>query len=492
MIFYFEVLSVISPVGVLEQAREIRLDVPGLAPPEAVTRTGAEIGAVAIRRLGGHGAGRAYQPVVFIVVIVTLALRRRALTPDVGIMRAPPLEPIGSLVDLGVGLFWRNLRRLCRVASVLFKSFRYKAPNLVELAFESLESLSNIVVQPIERALQLLEPRAQSAEHLHRSYIVGTGGRPFSFVTVSSQSHRSVLFVAVSGVSPIVQEFSSDHILMEPHLAIFQSLFGIFHMAHQLDLLPSDLMLCSLVVRTDPRQPRGISTYPPTLRRPLGLWVWGALLGTLVPTVASAQADPETEESATHHQRGLELYEREEYDAAIEEFNRAETISHNRANLWNLARCYERTGRNATAMDYLDLYLREPDLPSERRERALALRRALAERGGDSLRGPWAILGVGLALAVTGGVLDVLAYTRSRRGGDEPFVNMDEYDRWRDGVEGLAIAGDILVLGGVGVAVAGLIWLLMARRSPEPDGTPTLTAGATAGGGLLLLNGSFP
>jgi len=216
----------------------------------------------------------------------------------------------------------------------------------------------------------------------------------------------------------------------------------------------------------------------------------------LTPFGAAAQSGSGAPEAATHHQRGLELYSEERYAEAIEEFNRAETLSHDRANVWNLARCYEQLGRDRTAMDYIDLYLREPELPPDRRERALELRRALGERGGSSLSGPWAILGVGLGLAVAGVVLDVLAYTRSQRDDSEPFESMEEYIQWRDGVEGLAMAGDFLLLGGLGVAVAGLLWLLLARRSPPPAATsgttPILSAAFAAGGGMLLLQGRFP
>jgi len=73
------------------------------------------------------------------------------------------------------------------------------------------------------------------------------------------------------------------------------------------------------------------------------------------------------------------------------------------------------------------------------------------------------LLGTGLALAVTGGVLDIVAYTRA----EEPqgFDDFDEYQEWYDSVGDMALAGDVLVGVGAATFVGGLIWLLVNRRS---------------------------
>lgn len=80
-----------------------------------------------------------------------------------------------------------------------------------------------------------------------------------------------------------------------------------------------------------------------------------------------------------------------------------------------------------------------------------------------SLVGPWVLLGAGLALALTGGVLDIVAYVGAGREADDSFGDQAEYDEWYDGVVNTAIAGDVLVGVGGAAAVAGLIWLLVTR-----------------------------
>lgn len=75
---------------------------------------------------------------------------------------------------------------------------------------------------------------------------------------------------------------------------------------------------------------------------------------------------------------------------------------------------------------------------------------------------PWVVLGTGLALGATGGVLDIVSLVESRR--TEPTQSMDDYQHWQNVVRNTALAGDILLWTGVAVTVGGLIWLLLSRR----------------------------
>jgi hypothetical protein len=166
----------------------------------------------------------------------------------------------------------------------------------------------------------------------------------------------------------------------------------------------------------------------------------------------------------------------------------------------NLARCHQQLGDRQRALGYIDRYLAEPDLPPESRTRAEGIRQELLAAasgggGGGNLAGLWAVLGTGLALLVTGGVLDIVAYSRSStgHGDDDPFSTQDEYEDWRDGATNIAIAGDVLVAVGAAAAVAGLIWLLVARRSRSGQASTArrLALLPMGNGGVMLRLGAW-
>ena len=153
----------------------------------------------------------------------------------------------------------------------------------------------------------------------------------------------------------------------------------------------------------------------------------------------------------------------------IARFERAEALAHSRTNVMNLARCYQELGEPERAIQYLDLYLQEPNLPQDARARAEQMRQQLRQSvsggGGGNLAGPWALLGSGLGVLLAGAILDIVAYVRSDPGSYDQLESQQEYDDWHDGTTSLAIAGDVLVGVGAAAAVAGLIWLLVANRS---------------------------
>jgi tetratricopeptide (TPR) repeat protein len=108
-----------------------------------------------------------------------------------------------------------------------------------------------------------------------------------------------------------------------------------------------------------------------------------------------------------------------------------------------------------------------------------------------SSSGPWALIGVGLGLALTGAVVDTVALVQSRR--EEPFLDLDEYDEWRTRVQALAISGDVLLPLGGAMAVAGLIWLLVDRRHHETaaGSGATLSVSPAPGGAVAVCGGRF-
>ena len=103
--------------------------------------------------------------------------------------------------------------------------------------------------------------------------------------------------------------------------------------------------------------------------------------------------------------------------------------------------------------------------------RAEQLRTELEGGSSSSLAGPWAILGSGLALILTGGILDIAAYVRS--DADQNFDTYDQYDDWRSSSVSIAVAGDVLMGIGAAAAIGGLIWLLVARRSGSGQASAT-------------------
>ncbi len=206
---------------------------------------------------------------------------------------------------------------------------------------------------------------------------------------------------------------------------------------------------------------------------------WSGALSLVLVVIGSSpamaqQGDEATQRASAHHERGIQLFQAGDFRQAAREFERAEGIAHSRTNLINLARCYQELGDNRNALRYIDRFLREPDLPPESRTRAEGIRQQLQTSGGGSgLAGPWALFGAGLAIALTGGILDIVAYVQSDtdHNANDPFGSTDEYDDWAEGAVALATAGDVLVAVGAAAAVAGLVWLLVARRSRSSRAT---------------------
>jgi tetratricopeptide (TPR) repeat protein len=108
-----------------------------------------------------------------------------------------------------------------------------------------------------------------------------------------------------------------------------------------------------------------------------------------------------------------------------------------------------------------------------------------------SSTGPWALIGVGLALALVGTVVDAVALVQSRR--EDQFEEWSDYDEWRTRVQALAITGDVTLPLGGALAVAGLIWLLIDRRHVEAsaDRGASLALSPAPGGAVVLCEGRF-
>jgi hypothetical protein len=86
---------------------------------------------------------------------------------------------------------------------------------------------------------------------------------------------------------------------------------------------------------------------------------------------ATTRADAVRDEAARHFEEGARLYAAGEYREAIDEFEAAHAIVPAPANLFNLARCYEKLGEFRVALDNYQRYLEDPAAP----DRVLVQRR---------------------------------------------------------------------------------------------------------------------
>ena len=85
------------------------------------------------------------------------------------------------------------------------------------------------------------------------------------------------------------------------------------------------------------------------------------LCGALtIPGAAWAQDDPEAKkrEAAAHYHEGRRLFDKELYTAAIERFQRAHELFPAPANIYNIAKSYERLGASNLCVESYQSYLK--------------------------------------------------------------------------------------------------------------------------------------
>lgn len=159
---------------------------------------------------------------------------------------------------------------------------------------------------------------------------------------------------------------------------------------------------------------------------------------------------------------------------------------------YNLGLAHEQLGQREAALEVYERYLDQPDEPDDREdvERRMTAMRASIRAESDTEEStdaspqddpaetplpppseggrtgrvgpwPWALMGIGLAIAAAGGVVGVLALVERQSAIDDPIQRsaVDSIER----SDGYGIAFDVMVpLGGV-IALAGLIWALVSR-----------------------------
>lgn len=232
-----------------------------------------------------------------------------------------------------------------------------------------------------------------------------------------------------------------------------------------------------------------------------------ALVLGLVATTASAEVRNSESEATRIFERGESAYGEGQFAEAAELMRRAYELQPEPILLFNIGRALEGDGNVSGAIEAYSRYLEvSPD--AENRglvERRLAVLNAQqrdletmqqelhdaearlqeAEVGsGDSSNGrdvsarrsvnpiPWAIMGVGLASVIAGGVLGALALDREETGNADP-VQLSAFNTLEEGRR-FALAANITLVAGGAVAIAGLVWGLVdliaaprRRRSTE-------------------------
>ncbi|MDI1429662.1 tetratricopeptide repeat protein [Polyangium sorediatum] len=256
------------------------------------------------------------------------------------------------------------------------------------------------------------------------------------------------------------------------------------------------------------------------------------------PTSTSAPAtkkkppnknDPKLVEAKRLFQQGEELYTKGDYEKAIEVWEMSYELSQRELILESIANAYERLGKAEKAREYLGRW-REAAPPEEHadldarlaklderiaKEKAEQAAKEKAEkdakdkrdaderakREGSKLFMPGVILAAaGGAVALGGGVLDILAATRRPDAASVCGTTADGRQLCRssakDDIETsntFATVGDIMLIGG-GVAAAVGVVLVVTQSGGKKGAEETKTAVVPwflPGGGGIVAGGSF-
>lgn len=242
-----------------------------------------------------------------------------------------------------------------------------------------------------------------------------------------------------------------------------------------------------------------------------------SLLGGVSPLASTARAQDEYQ---THLDAGLRHYEAREYAEAAAEFEAAFAIRPEPDLLYNTARSYERAVMREEAIAAYDRFLALPGTTSEMRQRALNARNSLQselramqtpepqapERDAAPTPEPtppppppepsalrptgFALLGIGAATAIVGGVFGGLALASN--ADFEDATDREEQIALRDDVNRQALLADVLVGVGVATAVVGVVLVILGKPAANDDvASTTVTPTVGRQGAGLQLRTSF-
>ncbi|NVB40291.1 hypothetical protein G6O69_20785 [Pseudenhygromyxa sp. WMMC2535] len=239
--------------------------------------------------------------------------------------------------------------------------------------------------------------------------------------------------------------------------------------------------------------------------------------------------DPEqSDEAGRYGDAALDAFQSGDYQAAIENFERAFELSNNPNNLFNIGRVYEEWGKLELAVEHYKKFLAQPGVSLEYRKAALerleVLEKTIAatkageaeaepqpeppapvvDAGGDSSidAGPqpdterrrkqrnagYALLGVGGVALIAGGIVGGLTASTSASLRDE--ADPERREQLVDRGNTLAPTADALLISGATLAVVGLIVTLTAlpKRGQQSKATALAPSFGSHGGGLTLVH----
>jgi tetratricopeptide (TPR) repeat protein len=246
------------------------------------------------------------------------------------------------------------------------------------------------------------------------------------------------------------------------------------------------------------------------------------------PKKPVSKNDPRFAEAKRLFEQGAELYGKGSYEEAIVAWQKSYDLSGKELILESIANAYERLGQFEKAREYLakwresappeeqadlDARLAKLDerIEREKVERAkaekearekeeAAERRRREEANRTKLFIPGVIIGgTGAAIAITGGVLDILAATR-RPNASEVCKPLGDRQLCRSSARGdiessntFATVGDILLITGVAAAAVGGV-LIYTQRSKGKENAPKTAVAPIVlpgHGGGLVVGGAF-
>jgi hypothetical protein len=203
----------------------------------------------------------------------------------------------------------------------------------------------------------------------------------------------------------------------------------------------------------------------------------------VAPSVAWADPDAAVALLSTaakeHHERGMQFYRLEQYQAARVELQAGYDLSKNPVFLWNLAKASAKMGDRQAAIDYVQRYRVSLDTPDPEVDTFVKELTGSGEPlkpvpvtatdpavkpSGSKKRSPipWILIGVGGALLIADIGL-AAAGAQLSQSNEGAKLSMSELSELNAQGDRLNVAGWSLLGLGLGSAAAGGIWLIVQR-----------------------------
>jgi tetratricopeptide (TPR) repeat protein len=272
-------------------------------------------------------------------------------------------------------------------------------------------------------------------------------------------------------------------------------------------------------------------------------WVFAFLFSAMVITSGArlaAQASSEDADMAVVIDEAIALFQSGDYERSIAKFQQAYSVLKDPNILFNIGRCYHLLGDKENAIEYYNRFVYYPNIPEDTSARAREYLKKLTEEtgegaeevtegaeeegsgadeadhsaGADSSEGStdqsdfplqnadsnappspsraveWSLIGSGIALTLTGGILSGLALSNQKKF--DSSHDFEEKDDYANKGKALALAGDISMGVGIAAAAAGVILLLVrGRKNKESEKKAAFTPRLLPGGAEMSWSVQF-